>query len=360
MFLINIPIGIPVMLVMIWLFPNTRPEVDNRRLDYAGMVTLILAVVPILLALSWGGVQYAWVSPQVIGLFVFGSVMAVLFVFIESRSDSPIMPLEIYTNRMVAVSLIVIFLTGFAMFGGIIFIPLFFQGVLGASATSSGSFLTPMMLGMVVGATLSGQILSRTGSRYRVQAVVGLTIMTVGMYLISTMDESTTFVRAVLNIVVMGFGMGTTFPTFTISVQNSVPFRLMGVATSAIQFYRSIGGMLGLAVLGSVMASRFASKFQDSIPDAARDILPSEQIEAIKENPQALIDPTALEEMRSRFALTGTDGPQIGEQFLAVLKSSLAGAISDVFTVSVVVIAIALVSAVFLRSSTTPQSNTGD
>ena len=351
-FLINIPLSVPVLLVMIWLFPNIRPEVENRRLDYAGMVTLILAVVPTLLALSWGGVQYAWASPQVIGFLVFGSAMAVTFVFVESRAESPIMPLEIYTNRMVVVSLIVIFLTGFGMFGGIIFIPLFFQGVLGASATSSGSFLTPMMLGMVVGATLAGQILSRTGGHYRIQAMIGLAIMTGGMYLISTMDESTTFTRAVVNIVVMGFGMGTTFPTFTLSVQNSVPFRLMGVATSATQFYRSVGGMLGLAILGAVMANRFASKLQESLPDPVRGILPPDGIDAIKQNPQALVNPTALEEMRSRFADAGPDGPQIAEQFLAALKSSLAGAIGDVFAVSVVVIAIAVVVAAFLRSST--------
>ena len=271
---------------MIWLFPNIKPEVESRKLDYPGMVTLILSVVPILLALSWGGVQFAWASPQVIGFLAFGSVMLVAFVTIEAKTEFPIMPLEIYRNRMVAVSLIAIFLTGFAMFGGIIFIPLFFQGVLGASATSSGSFLTPMMLGIVVGATLSGQALSRTGGHYRIQALIGLAIMTVGMYLISTMDENTTFARAVIYLVIMGFGMGSTFPTFTLSVQNSVPFRVMGTATAAIQFYRSIGGMLGLSILGAVMANRFASNLEDALPSSVRGVLPPDRIEAIKENPQ--------------------------------------------------------------------------
>ena len=350
-FLINIPVSIPVLLVMIWLFPNIKPEVESRKLDFPGMVTLILGVVPILLALSWGGVQYAWASPQVIGFFAFGLVMAAVFVTIESKTESPIMPLSIYRNRMVAVSLIAIFLTGFAMFGGIIFIPLFFQGVLGASATSSGSFLTPMMLGIVVGATLSGQALSRTGGHYRIQALIGLSVMVVGMYFISTMDENTTFASAVIYLVIMGFGMGSTFPTFTLSVQNSVPFRVMGTATAAIQFYRSIGGMLGLSILGAVMANRFASNLEDALPSSVRGVLPPDRIEAIKENPQALVDPSALETLKERFAAAGPDGAQIAEQFLAALKSALAGAISDVFTVSLAVIVVALVVALFLRSS---------
>ena len=349
-FFVNIPIGVPVLLLIAFLFPTIRPEVENRKHDYLGMVTLVLAVVPVLLALSWGGVQYGWASPQVIGLLALGLVMAVSFVVIESRTDSPIMPLEIYRNRMVAVSLIVTFLTGFGMFGGIIFIPLFFQGVLGASATSSGSFLTPMMLGIVVGATVSGQLLARTGLRYRVFGVAGLAMMSVGMFLVSTMDENTTFVQAVGYIVVMGVGLGSTFPTFMLAVQNSIPFRMMGAATSALQFYRSVGGMLGLALLGAVMTNRFAANFERSLSDEARAALPPERIEAIKENPQALVDPSALTDLQAQFAASGAGGTQAAEQFLVALKSSLAGAIGDVFTVSMVLIVASLVVSVFLRS----------
>ena len=349
-FFVNIPIGVPVLLLIAFLFPTIRPEVENRKHDYLGMVTLVLAVVPVLLALSWGGVQYGWASPQVIGLLALGLVMAVSFVVVESRTDSPIMPLEIYRNRMVAVSLIVTFLTGFGMFGGIIFIPLFFQGVLGASATSSGSFLTPMMLGIVVGATVSGQLLARTGLRYRVFGVTGLATMSVGMFLVSTMDENTTFAQAVGYIVVMGVGLGSTFPTFMLAVQNSIPFRMMGAATSALQFYRSVGGMLGLALLGAVMTNRFAANFERSLSDEARAALPPERIEAIKENPQALVDPSALTDLQAQFAASGAGGTQAADQFLTALKSSLAGAIGDVFTVSMVLILASLVVSVFLRS----------
>ena len=171
--------------------------------------------------------------------------------------------------------------------------------------------------------------------------------MTLGLFLVSTMDETTSFARAVVYIVIMGMGLGSTFPTFTLSVQNSVPFRLMGTATSALQFFRSIGGMLGLALLGAVMANRFASKLEQSLPDSVNSVLPPERIEAMKENPQALVDPSALADLQSRF--TGPEGQQMADQFLTALKASLSGAISDVFTVSVVLVAIALVATLFLK-----------
>ncbi len=359
-FLVNIPLGIPVAVLIALLFPTIKPEVESRKLDYAGMVTLILAVVPALLALSWGGVQYEWASAQVIGLLVFGLAMAAAFVLIESRAESPIMPLEIYRNPMVSVSLIATFLTGFGMFGGIIFIPLFFQGVLGASATSSGSFLTPMMLGIVFGATISGQMLSRTGLNYRAFALLGTALMTLGLFLLTTMDETTGFARAVGYIVVMGVGLGCTFPTFTLAVQNSIPFRLMGTATSALQFYRTIGGTLGLAMLGAVMANRFASRLGASLPEEVGQALPRERIDAIAENPQALVDPSALSELQARFAESGPDGAQMAQQLLTTLKASLAGAIGDVFMVSLVLVAASAVATLFLRAPKAAPRQAGD
>ncbi len=347
-FFVNIPIGIPVLLLITLLFPKIAPEVESRKLDYAGMVTLVLAVVPTLLALSWGGVHYGWASPQVIGTLLFGALMAVTFVFVEARTESPIMPLEIYRNRMVAVSLIVTFLTGFGMFGGTVFIPLFFQGVLGASATSSGSFLTPMMLGIVVGATVSGQLLSRTGERYRIQALIGTAIMAMGMYLVSTMSETTSFARAVGYIVVMGIGLGTTLPLFMLAVQNSIPFRLMGAATSALQFYRSVGGMLGLAILGAVMVNRFASNLEASLPSRVQEVLPIDRLNALKENPQELLDPNSMASLEPIFAAAGPGGTQLAEQFLVALRTSLAGAIGDVFAVSVLLVAASVVASAFL------------
>ena len=212
------------------------------------------------------------------------------------------MPLSIYSNRTVSVSLVAVFITGFAMFGSIIFIPLFFQGVLGASATSSGSFLTPMMLGMVVAAGLSGQALSRLGGHYRTQGLIGIATMGAGMVLISRMTADTSFGQAVASIVVTGLGLGITFPSFTIAVQNAVPPNLLGAATSATQFYRSVGGALGLAVLGSYMANRFATGLNDALPPAIRGALPEGQLTELANNPQALVNPEALDRLQAGFA----------------------------------------------------------
>lgn len=345
-FFLNVPLGVPLVLLFVRFFPSTRPSGDRPRLDVIGIVTLILAVIPLMLAFSWGGVQYAWGSAQVVGAFVLAGVATAAFIVAEVRAPDPIMPLAIYRNRVVSLSLIASFCTGFGMFGGIIFIPLFFQGVLGASATSSGSFMTPMMLGVVVGATLAGQALSRLGGHYRLQGMLGVGIMAAGLFLISRMTPDTSHARAVVNIVVMGFGLGNTFPVFTIAVQNAVPQSLLGIATSATQFYRSIGGALGLAVLGSHMAGRFASHMSEGLSPQLREAVPAEQLSGLALNPQALVNEDALAALQASLGKGGADA---GRQFLEVLRESLSSAITDIFVVGVLVALVAMVATAFMK-----------
>jgi len=153
-FFVNLPLGIPVVFLFIKLFPNRKPS-RARTLDIPGAILLVLTVVPGLIGLSIGGAQYAWGSPQVIGALALSLVAGIAFVVTELRVSDPLIPFVIFKNRIVSISLVIIFLTGFAMFGAMVFIPLLFQGVLGASPTESGSFMTPMMLGVVAGAALS-------------------------------------------------------------------------------------------------------------------------------------------------------------------------------------------------------------
>ena len=348
-FFVNLPLGVPVVILFVRFFPGHGGSGRSHQLDYAGMGALILAVVPLLVGLSWGGAQYAWTSPQVIGALGLAAVMTAVFIAVEVRASEPVMPLGIYRNPVLSVSLIAIFLTGFGMFGGIIFIPLFFQGVLGASATGSGSFLTPMLLGVVVGAALSGQALSRLGGHYRIQGLAGIATMAAGLFLISRMTVDTSFARAVFNIVVMGFGLGSTFPVFTIAVQNSVPHNIVGVATSATQFYRSIGGTLGLAVLGSAMASRFASGLSASLPTAVKDALPPGGLYDLTNNPQVMMNPDALAGLQAMFSQQGPRSAELASQLLQALRSALASAIGDIFVISLAVVAVAFVATAFLR-----------
>jgi len=348
-FYINLPLSVPIIALFIRFFPNIKPAKTTHHLDYLGMVLLGLIVVPLLVGLSLGGIQYEWVSPQILGVLVFACLMIVAFIVVERRAVEPIMPLSIYANRIVTISLIATFATGFGMFGAIVFVPLFFQGVLGASATSSGSFLTPMILSMVVAAAVSGQTLSRFGGHYRTQGLIGIGIMMLGMVLISRMTADTSFAQAVASIMVMGLGLGITFPSFTISVQNAVPRSLLGVATSATQFYRSVGGAMGLAVLGSYMASRFAAGLKDSLSAEVKQALPPDQLAEMSKNPQALVNPQALEGLKAGFADQGTQGAAILEQLLTTLRDTLASAIADVFIISSVALAVAFVVTIFLK-----------
>ncbi|MBI2847308.1 MAG: MFS transporter [Chloroflexi bacterium] len=356
-FFVNIPLGIPSIALFMVFFPHIRPAELKHNLDYLGITTLVLAVVPLLLALSWGGVQYPWVSPQVLGFLSFASVMAILFILIEARVSEPILPLSIFSNPIVSISLLVIFLTGFGMFGGIIFVPLFFQGVLGSSATSSGSFLTPMMLGMVVGGTISGQALSRLGGHYRIQGLIGVSIMATGTFLLSRMSVDTSLGHAVFNIVLLGFGLGTTFPLFTIAVQNAVPYRVMGVATSSTQFFRAIGGTLGLAVLGSVMTNRFTSGLFNDLPPTLKTMLPPEKLSALAHNPQALVSPQGQLQLQSLFGQIGPQSAAFAQELSQVLRQALSNAIDQVFLIALFILVIAWVATLFLKEVPLRKSN---
>ena len=348
-FYVNVPLGIPALVLFVRFFPDSRSSSSSHKLDVVGMITLVLAIVPLMIGLSWGGSQYAWGSVQVVGPLALLAVMTATFILVELRAPEPIMPFSLYRNRVVSVSLLAVFGSGFGMFGAIIFIPLFFQGVLGAAATSSGSFLTPMMLGVVAGASITGQALSRFGGHYRVTGLVGLALMTLGLALVSGMTAETSFARAVGNIVVMGIGLGVTFPTFTIAVQNAVPHALLGVATSAVQFYRSIGGALGLSVLGAFMTSRFASSVDGSVPQTVKNAIPSGTLDAIAENPQALVNPDGLAALRNSLSAVGPDAAALADSLVQTLKVALASAIGDVFVIAAAATLAAFAVTVFLK-----------
>lgn len=348
-FLINVPLGIPVLLLIVLTFPDIRPRDRHQKLDYPGMLALILAVVSTMLALSWAGVRHEWSSPQIIGLLGFGLAMGAVFLIVESRSVSPIMPLEIYTGRMVCVSVSVAFLSGFGLYGTVILLPLYFQGVLGASAAGSGGFLAPMMLGIVFGSILFGLLLSLTGGNYRRYGLVSTGCTAAGMVLVSTMNETTGFARSMGYIVIMGFGLGGTLSTLALAVQNSVPVRLMGTATSALQFFRLIGGTAGLALLGTALRNRFSFRVDETVSATVRNALPPGRLDAIKDNPRVLIDPSAVEDLRSGFSGAGVDAAAMADTLLTDLNSALASAVGDVFTVGAGVMVAAVGMTLFLR-----------
>lgn len=348
-FYINVPLGILIIILFIKFFPNIKPEASNNKVDYWGIVALILTVVPALLALSWGGVDYPWISVTIISMFIFSALMGIAFVTIERRSDNPLIPMSLFRNRIVAVSELVIFFTAIGMFGIIIFVPLYFQGVLGMSATTSGSFLTPMMLGMVVGSIVSGQLLSRTGGHYKIQGAIGIAIMLVGMILLSRMTIDTSYAFAVLNIVITGLGLGITMPLYMIAVQNAVPHEVLGVATSSVAFFRSIGGSVGLAIFGSVMNNRFASGFIDLLPSEVKDTIPPEQLNNLARNPQALVSTEAQAQLKAILENFGSQGTAFFEHIMQALQLALDSALSEVFLIGAFIVVISFVINLFIK-----------
>ena len=351
-FFVNVPLAGPVVFLLARFFPDTPGESkeENRQIDYLGICLLIVGVVLLLVGLSLGGVQYEWTSLYVVGPIVTGLISLIILVIVETKTYNPILPLNLFKERMVTIGLILSLLTGFAMFGAIIFVPLYFQGVLAFSATSSGTFLTPMMLGIVFGAAISGQILSRTGGHFRIQGLVGVALMTAGVFLFSTLDSTSDYPRAVSYIILLGFGLGSTFPTFTIAVQNFSPPSAIGAATSFIQFLRTFGGLVGLSLLGSLMSHRFVANLDRAVENSAVPIS-NDVLDELKTNPRVLVDPEA------QMSIVSAEMPG---DILAVLRNSLSEAIGDVFSVCVAVLLVSFFITMLLNKKGFPtHSNSG-
>lgn len=347
-FYINLPLGIPVLFLFIRLFPDVKPA-RSRRIDWFGALLMVLSIVPALLTISVGGNESNWTEWRVITGFTVSAVSLPIFIWWGLTKPDPILPFAIFKNRIVAVSLVAIFFTGFAMFGAITFIPLLFQGVLGDSATASGSFLTPMMLGIVFGAAISGQVLSRTGGHYRVQGIIGLAIMSTGLGVLSTIDADTGRATALVGAIMMGFGLGTTFPLYTIAVQNAVDYRFLGVATSTTQFFRSIGGSIGLAIFGALLANRFTRHVEAQLPADVREAIDPSTLEEVSDSPNALINPASLDQLNSAFDGLGDRAPQLTASLIETLRVSLANSIADIFTVALGLVITALAVTLLLK-----------
>lgn len=273
-FFINIPVGILALLVVGFLMPKIVPDIKDKSIDYLGSAALTIGLVSLLLGLVWGGNQYAWGSWQIFALFTLAAGSLIAFGFIEKFVRVPILPLSMFKNSIFSVSMIIIFLTGFGMFGAIFYVPLFAQLVLGMSATSSGTILTPLMLGIVGSSILTGQVISRTG-KYKWLAVFGLALATVAIFILSKMDVSTSQGSLIMRMIAIGVGLGITFPIFTLAVQNAFDHSKMGVATASTQLFRSVGGTVGTAVLGGVLNSRlntFAVKTKEAFSSSITEV----------------------------------------------------------------------------------------
>lgn len=342
-FYVNLPVGILAISVLLYGLPAIKPGV-KRPIDWLGATGIVGITGPLLLGLSWGGTEYDWGSAQIIGLFVLTAVMLVFFVWAETRAAEPIIPLPFFRNRTFLVSIVSMAMLGAAMFGVITYLPLFVQGVVGKSATNSGAVLTPLMLGLVAASTTSGQITSRTG-RYKWSPMLGLSLLTIGMFLLTRMEADVPNSTIVRNLIICGVGIGFTMPTFTLAVQNAFPQRQIGVVTSSVQFFRSIGATVGIAVMGSMLTSELQSSIKTDVPQEVTAALPSSALSSI--NAEALSSPEAQEHLRAAFG-DNPDRDRLFNLLLSSLRGALEGAIHNVFLIGLCIAIVALAIVFFL------------
>ena len=262
-FYVNIPVGVLGIALLFAFLPYVRSKATWRDIDFAGAFLMIAGLVPILISLS-NTSTYGWGSWQTLLPLIGGFVLLVGFVVVEHFEKEPIVPLSLFKNRAFTVSVLVGALSGFGMFGALIFVPLIFQGVLGVTATNSGTLITPMMFGLIGASVVSGQLMVRI-RQYKWIGTIGSAIMAYGVFLLSEVSIHSTQLEVTAALVTVGIGLGLTFPLYLNALQSAVDKKYLGVVSSNLQFFRNMGGTLATAILGSVLANRLGPNIQDQI-----------------------------------------------------------------------------------------------
>jgi len=270
-FYINLPVGIVALIVTSSALRLDARRVEHR-VDYLGAGLLVLGVSPLLLLLEWGGREHAWGSPTIIGLGAVGMLCLGLFLAQESRAEEPILPLRLFRNDVFTVTSLTSLVVGVSMYGAIIFMPQYMQIVLGKTPTISGMFMVPMMLGMMTTMIGVGRIIARTG-RYRRYPIIGLAILPVGLWLLSMLGTDAGLLRTSASIFVVGVGIGLVMQVLVLAAQNAVDHRDLGIATSTVTFFRSMGGAIGVSIFGAILSNRLGFHIPRLLPDDVRQSL---------------------------------------------------------------------------------------
>jgi EmrB/QacA subfamily drug resistance transporter len=348
-FYVNLPVGAISVAFALIALPSMPAHVKRRAhsIDYMGTVLLVVASMALLLGFSWAGSVYAWTSPVVLGLLIFSVAVWVVFVLWEAKAAEPIVNPRLFKNRSFTISVSAGFLQTAVLFGLVTFLPLFVQGVMGRTATNSGTVLMPMMMTHVVVSITGGWLISRWG-RYKAMVVSGFVLVTVGSFLLTRMTVTTASVSLVGFMMLIGFGNGLSMGPFNVIVQNEYPRHRLGEVTAALQFFRQIGGTVGLAVFGSMLNRWFASSLMSSMPGElktlATDPATSEQLT----NPQVLLSHQAQAQLGELFTRFGDRADGLLTSFTDAVRHSLGSGLTRVFLLVTATEAIALLLVIFL------------
>ncbi|GMB08775.1 EmrB/QacA subfamily drug resistance transporter [Thermolongibacillus altinsuensis] len=344
-FYINLPVGmLAVVLIAIGL--QNHRVAGPVKLDLGGMFTMVAGVVSLLLALTFGGDKYAWMSWQILSLFASSVLFFALFVMIERKAEEPILPIHLLKNKTFVVLNSVGFFMSVGMFGAIMFVPLFMQGIIGMSPSESGTMMFPMMFALIIASMIGGRLVQKIGVRR--QIIGGMILVGLGFFLLSTMDVDTKKLTAMGFMAVLGFGLGFVTPVITLALQEAFPKSQLGVVTSSSQFFRQIGGTFGATILGAVMNHHskdlLNEKFVpllEKMPPQAHEMMGAFK-QMIESNPQGvysmILNPDTLKKI-----------PQAMQQmFVPVLKQTLVEALSNVFLYGLIFVAIGFLLAFFI------------
>jgi EmrB/QacA subfamily drug resistance transporter len=339
-FYVNLPVGIVAILAIYLYFPYWRPEGVKRTIDWSGVASLILCIVPLLLALTWV-TDYGWASVRVICLLTLSVLMLAVFIRAESRAAEPLIPLILFRNSIISMSAVASFILGMGMFGVIIYLPLFMQGVLDVSATESGNLLTPLLLASVVGSILTGQMNLRLRT-YKPSAVVGSVFIAAGMILFARMGASTSHGEVLIGMLIAGFGMGQLMPVYTVAIQNAAAREHMGAASALPTFCRSIGSTVGVAIFGTILLTNYQRDFARTMPPGTPENLL-----------KPFTNPLMLSQIRPQLDnLFGgyADGLNLLKSLLGNVRAALVHGINLIFVTSAVIMTLAVVLNLLLRS----------
>jgi len=347
-FYVNLPVGLIAFTILYFYFPRIARNTEKTpQIDYGGALTLVLSVVPVLLALSWGGRDYSWHSPLIVGLLGFGAILTTVFFYIEHKAPEPIIPMKLFNNQIIWSAMIVSALIAIGMFGTTLFIPLFIQTAIGSSASRSGAVMMPMTMSLVISAMLTGHLIMKLG-RYRALAVGGAAVTSLGMFLLAQMDIHTPYSIVVRNLIVMGLGLGATMPVFTLAVQNAVDIRFAGNITSTIQFVRSVGGALGAAIFGSLLANLYLPAFHHMLPTDLGTRLSLENMAQFN-NPQLLVQPEAAATIENALNKLGENGSALLPAVRLAAQQGLAESLQMVFLIGAILLGLATAFAFLVK-----------
>lgn len=325
-FYINLPVGIAALLIttIALKMPVVRRE---HRVDYLGAAVIVAAVSALLLYLNWAGGAYGWTAPGPLALVAASVVLAVVFVLIEMRTIEPIIPMRLFRNPIFSVGNTFGFLSGVAMFGGIIFLPLYFQAVMGMSPTRSGLAMLPMILGLLITSMGSGVLITKTG-RYKIFPIIGSVVLIPALILLGRLGVATPYRQVAIDAFLFGAGLGFSMQTISTAVQNAVAYRDIGTATSSTTFFRQIGASIGAAIFGAVFSSRLTYHIAAQLAGAPSGAPPG----------GAPVDANNIQAIQ-----------HLGEPIRHIVLTAFAGSLDDVFLACIPAIILALIAALFLK-----------